>query len=1556
MVRQSLVRGLRLRSFAAVLVVPLGVSVVGSPVVSAKPAVVQVVSQAPDEASASAAARRQGSRVEVTGRTSETTRAFAEADGSFTAEQSVMPERVRRGDGWVNVDTTLEVRADGSVGPKATVSDVVFSGGGTAPLARLTPGEATMALSWRGVLPKPVLSGDSAVYPEVLPGVDLRVRATLLGFGHELVVKTAAAAANPALRKISFDLATTGATVTVDEHGNSKAVDAGGKVLLHASPPWMRETPAVQARGPVPLADKSAAVGLEVAGNELSLVPDKAMLADPNVGFPLVIDPDWSETTSFQSGWALVRKALPNSARFNTAALDEDERVFGVVRVGHPRDWGSEWVDRSIFRFDTTWVGGARIDHARIQLFQLWKDSNSCNPNDVGLMGVYKTGAIGPGTTWNNQPVWGAEPIDQVRSVAKLGSGCPPNWESLTATSAVQEAADVYAPEVNLGIRAMDEVDPGGWKRFENALKNNQPFFPKLWMKYNHPPFAPTDVSTDPPLPVPCFHCAGVSYVNNDRITLRARVTDPNGGQVTARWQISGQPFGWEQTLASGSMFGTSLDLAGRNGSTVTWTVKGFDGFLDGPIVDGPKFAVDTVGPDKPPGVAGDLYPSDGLWHGGPGVPGTFRFTPNGVTDVDRYRYRFTGGEWAEVNATALGGPGSVIAAPPVDGPLALFVQSVDRAGRASETTTHDIKVRPGNGPKANWPLDGNAKDEALMGERDGTVVGDVTWTPGASGAAARFTAAGGHITAPNTVRTDEGFSVAAWVSLDRADDKSYTVVSQDGTKTCGFCLTYQGDTKSWAFVIPTGDAETPQSPPTVVRAPAQHHAGKWTHLVGVYDRAENRVRLYVNGSYVAEAARQSMWNATGLLRIGQQMGGTKNQFEGAIDDLRLYDRVLTGEAVRALVGKDEIQAAHWRFDEESGTTAANAVEGGDAAVLRGGAVFSSDGHTNNAVKLSVSGDHVTSSGPVVSTGESFSVATWVKIDTAPPASGFATALSAQGNEVSAFFLGYRPVDGGKWEMYATEKDSSVRGPDYVVRSAEQAVLGRWTHLAVVFDKPTQTMKLYVDGALSATTARPKGFSANGPLIAGHGKWNGVDGANQWIGSVDEVRVYSRTLDNAEIQGVFTREAVAVGSWKLDGELTDDSVSAMHGTAVNGPTWVDGQSVHPDATDKAMWFDGVDDYVKTGVALDTRASFTVAAWVKPEQTTTVAGVVSQSGTNASSAFTLGFDSGKRWLFAMNGPGGANEETRVLSDAVARPGVWTHVAGAYDKARNEIRLYVNGLLVSTGTFRLGWNAMGELNIGRAKSAGSWRYMPGAVDDVKLHDRPLFQDEISQLAGRDLTLVHNLRLDEQAGSATAVDSAGNLVATVTGNAAFVAGRQGNAAQFNSADAQIATSGVNLRTDQSFTVSAWVKLTTQGGQLTAVSVDGLRNSKFRLGHVKKPLSRGSWVFEIPEADDDVNRVTTAAVSTLSSEVDTWVHLTGVYDAPARKTWLYVNGYRVGDGVVNSPWQASGGLVLGRGKLAGASAQAWPGAVDDVRLYTGRLDQSRVESLYSSYPAPAN
>ena len=208
-----------------------------------------------------------------------------------------------------------------------------------------------------------------------------------------------------------------------------------------------------------------------------------------------------------------------------------------------------------------------------------------------------------------------------------------------------------------------------------------------------------------------------------------------------------------------------------------------------------------------------------------------------------------------------------------------------------------------------------------------------------------------------------------------------------------------------------------------------------------------------------------------------------------------------------------------------------------------------------------------------------------------------------------------------------------------------------------------------------------------------------------------------------------------------------------------------------------------------------------------------------------------------------------------------------------------------------------------------------------------------------------------LDETEGDQAADVVAGRNAVLYDG-AAFVSGRVGNALNVDSGYAL--TDAVDVRTDQSFTVTAWVNLAAKDpGLATAVSVDGERTSRFRLGHVIDDDDHflGAWTFQGPESDSDTPLVTKIAASALPSETDTWTHLVGVYDADAKRVWLYVDGARVGVGTLNTPWQASGGLRIGGGKAAGEAAQAWPGSVDDVRLYQGMLDKDQVSALYKSY-----
>ncbi|MFF2073888.1 ricin-type beta-trefoil lectin domain protein [Kitasatospora sp. NPDC058162] len=85
--------------------------------------------EALDEASALLTARLQKRRIEVTGARTEFTTLWANPDGTLTSDRSTGPIRMKVGEAWVPVDTTLVQTPDGKVAPKAHPGGVVFEGG-----------------------------------------------------------------------------------------------------------------------------------------------------------------------------------------------------------------------------------------------------------------------------------------------------------------------------------------------------------------------------------------------------------------------------------------------------------------------------------------------------------------------------------------------------------------------------------------------------------------------------------------------------------------------------------------------------------------------------------------------------------------------------------------------------------------------------------------------------------------------------------------------------------------------------------------------------------------------------------------------------------------------------------------------------------------------------------------------------------------------------------------------------------------------------------------------------------------------------------------------------------------------------------------------------------------------------------------------------------------------------------------------------------------------------------------------------------------------------------
>ncbi|MFC3572208.1 LamG-like jellyroll fold domain-containing protein [Streptomyces yaanensis] len=203
-------------------------------------------------------------------------------------------------------------------------------------------------------------------------------------------------------------------------------------------------------------------------------------------------------------------------------------------------------------------------------------------------------------------------------------------------------------------------------------------------------------------------------------------------------------------------------------------------------------------------------------------------------------------------------------------------------------------------------------------------------------------------------------------------------------------------------------------------------------------------------------------------------------------------------------------QFAAWhRFDETSGTTAADATGNGKTARLVGRAVWSPSGRIDGAVALDGTDGHVALAEDLLAGASAYSIAAWVGLDGQP---GAWSRIFDLGTGVTAnMFL--TPLSGDGTLRYSITAGGA---------GAEQRIdttplpSDRWVHVAVTYGDGTAV--LYVDGTEAGRNARvtvePRHFGNH--IRAGY------IGRSQYAdpylkGAVDDFRVFGRTLSAAEV-------------------------------------------------------------------------------------------------------------------------------------------------------------------------------------------------------------------------------------------------------------------------------------------------------------------------------------------------------------------------------------------------------------------------------------------------------
>jgi len=427
-------------------------------------------------------------------------------------------------------------------------------------------------------------------------------------------------------------------------------------------------------------------------------------------------------------------------------------------------------------------------------------------------------------------------------------------------------------------------------------------------------------------------------------IEIFQRVLDPTSTDLVAHWPLSD---GAGPTAVDAT--GNGFTARARTGSSPEWVAgRGdalalrFDGVADELVVDEPgaltmRDAVSVaawVRADGPgTGDAAVILHKENEYALGR-APDTGELTVAIRTDAPGWMWIRTGialpvGEWVHVAFVYDGGAilgyrnGRLAYRQPAAGLLGTptpMLQDVRIGGRQTAVARFDgafsdVRLYRGAVPaatiarlaellavlRARWTFDrgsGTVERDAVAG-REITLDG-ASWGVGRAGTALVIGAGQQAVADMTGIRPgtdDADFAVAAWVSLAGEPGPAERAILRqgiDGGRTVGVFLVAGARAVTVRVRTASGTNDGPPEPEPVA-------GGRWLHLACVKDG--NQLVLYVDG-----VARLRHWlvepvaGTDGPLVVGSNGADGVDGFTGAMTDLRVYDRSLTGAEVAAVV------------------------------------------------------------------------------------------------------------------------------------------------------------------------------------------------------------------------------------------------------------------------------------------------------------------------------------------------------------------------------------------------------------------------------------------------------------------------------------------------------------------------------------------------------------------------------------------------------------------------------------------------------------------------------
>lgn len=215
-----------------------------------------------------------------------------------------------------------------------------------------------------------------------------------------------------------------------------------------------------------------------------------------------------------------------------------------------------------------------------------------------------------------------------------------------------------------------------------------------------------------------------------------------------------------------------------------------------------------------------------------------------------------------------------------------------------------------------------------------------------------------------------------------------------------------------------------------------------------------------------------------------------------------------------------------------------------------------------------------------------------------------------------------------------------------------------------------------------------------------------------------------------------------IAFWPFNGNANDESGNEIDGE-VYGATLIEDRFSNDSS---AYFFDGIDDFIDFGSSLqDLYLPFTISAWIlKPVHTQHEHIFTSNSQPNNYTGIYLSLNPDRLLQFSYGdgGPVGPYSRRTKITAIEIPVRTWTHVVATI-RGATEMTLYINGedgggYYSGSGGTMLNSSFISKM----ARTEHTSSYWKGMIDDLRIYNRSLSDEEVLALFNNGTTSVENL----------------------------------------------------------------------------------------------------------------------------------------------------------------------------------------------------------------------